>query len=63
MQDQLLGDPFKIATRAHFNRVVVVATTHPYSGMDFRGDLDLILPVGTQWGAIGKLFDQVFFIF
>ena len=31
--------------------------------MDFCGDPDLILPVDAQWGAIGKLFDQVFFIF
>jgi len=28
----------------------------PYVGMDFRGDPDLALPDGEQWGAIGTLF-------
>ena len=31
--------------------------------MDFCGDPDLMLPVGAQWGAIGKLFDQSVFYF
>lgn len=38
-------------------------TEYPYSGMDFRGDPDLPLPTGAMWGAIGKLFDQMFLIF
>jgi len=29
--------------------------------MDFCGDQYLILPVGAQWGAIGKFFDQTVF--
>lgn len=36
---------------------------YPYSGMDFHGDPDLPLPARAMWGAIGKLFDQVFLIF
>ena len=31
--------------------------------MDFYGDPDLMLPVGAQWSAIGKLFDQTIFVF
>lgn len=34
----------------------IVIEEHPYVGMDFHRDLDLRLPVGAQWGAIGKLF-------
>ena len=26
----------------------------PYAGMDFRGDLDLVLPPGGAWGELGK---------
>ena len=31
--------------------------------MDFCGDPDLILPIGAQWGVIGKLFDKSVFSF
>jgi len=41
----------------------IVFEEHPYSEMDFRGDLDLILLVGAQWGAIGKSFTKIFFDF
>ena len=30
-----------------------------YVGMDLRGDPDLVLPDGEQWGAIGKIFDHI----
>ena len=46
-----------------FNRQAMTFTEYPYSGMDFHGDPDLPLPIGSMWGDIGKLFDQVFFIF
>ena len=26
----------------------------PYAGMDFRGDPDLILPLGGAWGELGN---------
>ena len=26
----------------------------PYVGMDFRGDLDLVLPPGGAWGEVGN---------
>ena len=29
----------------------------PYAGMDFRGDPDLVLPLGGAWGEIGKSFN------
>ena len=37
----------------------MVYAEYPYAGMDFRGDPDLVLPDGEQWGAIGKIFDHI----
>ena len=37
----------------------MVYSEHSYAGMDFRGDPDLVLPAGEQWGAIGKFFDHI----
>ncbi len=37
-----------------FNRQQIVYAKYPYVGMDFRGDPDLVLLVGEQWGVIGK---------
>ena len=37
-----------------FNHQQMVYAEYPYAGMDFRGDLDLVLPAGEQWGVIGK---------
>ena len=28
---------------------------YPYVGMDFRGDEDLVLPVGAHWDQLGKI--------
>ena len=42
-----------------FDRQEMVYSEHPYAGMDFRGDPDLVLPAGEQWGAIGKFFDHI----
>ena len=28
----------------------------PYAGVDFRGDPDLVLPLGGAWGELGKQF-------
>lgn len=36
---------------------------YPYSRMDFYGDLNMVLPVGMQWSAIGKFIDQSVFVF
>jgi hypothetical protein len=27
---------------------------YAYAGLDFRGDPDLVLPEGSQWGNLGK---------
>jgi len=37
-----------------FNRQQMTYSEYPYAGMDFWGDLDLVLLAGEQWGAIGK---------
>ena len=42
-----------------FDRQEMVYSEYPYASMDFRGDRDLVLPDGEQWGAIGKIFDHI----
>ena len=42
-----------------FERQEMVFSEYPYVGMDFRGDPDLVLPDGEQWGTIGKIFDHL----
>ena len=37
----------------------MVFAEYPYVGMDFRGDPDLVLSAGEQWGAIGKFSDHI----
>ena len=54
-----------VSHRSHFPLHYLVGSDdmieeNPCAGMDFRRDPDLILLVGTQWGAIGKMFDHVF---
>ena len=39
-----------------FDRQEMVYAKFPYAGMDFRGDPDLVLPVGEQWGSMGNFF-------
>lgn len=56
------GQPQITFTDAFFRwleRQEMVFSEYPYVGMDFRGDPDLVLPDGEQWGAIGKLFDHI----
>jgi hypothetical protein len=36
---------------------------YPYAGIDFRGDPDMSLPPGVAYGAIGKTFLDISFIF
>ena len=41
---------------------------YPYAGMNFTGDLELVLPPGTQWGLDGKKemiseFPKKYFVF
>ena len=33
---------------------IITVEDYPYVGMDFRGDLDLVLPPGAAWGTVGK---------
>ena len=55
---------FSIAFSSWLDRQHIVIEEHPYTGMHFHGDPELILPVGAQWGARGKLvFGQMFLIF
>ena len=37
-----------------FNCQLMTYAEYPYAAMDFQGDLDLVLPAGEQWGAIGE---------
>ena len=34
---------------------IIAVEDYPYAGMDFRGDLDLIIPPGMAWGTVGKI--------
>ena len=43
-----------------FNHQQMVFDEYLYAGMDFRGDPDVVLPTGEQWGVIGKRFDHIF---
>ena len=52
---------FYTAFFSSLEREQLVIKEYPYSGTDFSGDPYLILPVGAQWGAMGKLFDQSVF--
>jgi hypothetical protein len=38
---------------------------YPYAGIDFRGDLDMLLPPGFEYGDIGmsKFFEYSFFLY
>jgi hypothetical protein len=45
---------------------MLMVDDYAYVGLDFRGDPDLVLPEGSQWGNLGKkyiLFYNVFVIF
>ena len=33
---------------------MLMVEDYAYAGIDFTGDLDLLLPLGGQWGDIGK---------
>jgi hypothetical protein len=33
---------------------MLMVDDYAYVGLDFCGDLDLVLPKGSQWGDIGK---------
>jgi len=33
---------------------LIMVEDYAYAGTDFRGDPDLALPMGSQWGDIGK---------
>ena len=54
---------FSTAFFARFWRHIISIDEYAYAGVDFRGDPDLVLPEGTQWGAIVKIDLTMFFIF
>ena len=33
---------------------ILMIDDYAYIGLDFRNDLDLVLPEGSQWGDLGK---------
>lgn len=54
---------FSTAFFAWFRRKIIAIDDYAYASVDFRGDLDLVLLEGAQWGAIGKNFFTMFFLF
>ena len=42
---------------------MIAMDDYAYAGVDFGGDLDLILPDNAQWGEIGKNVLTMFFDF
>ena len=54
---------FSTAFFAWFQQQIVAINEYAYTGVDFRGDPDLVLPEGAQWGAIGKNDLTMFFLF
>ena len=47
---------FSVTFFGWFDHQEMYFSEYPYTGMDFRGDPDLPLPVGERWGALGNLF-------
>lgn len=45
-----------------FDHQEMFYSEYPYARMDLRGDPDLVLPAGDQWGAIGNFSDHFLFI-
>ena len=39
-----------------WGRQIISLDDYPYVGIDFRGDLDISLPLGAAYGAIGKQY-------
>ena len=35
---------------------MLMVDDYAYAGLEFQGDLDLVLPEGSQWGDIGKKY-------
>jgi len=44
-------------------RQIIALDDYPYAGIDFKGDLDMSLPPGVAYGAIGKTFLHISFFF
>jgi len=42
------------------NNKIFVIQDFPYVGMDYRGDLDMILPPGEQWDDSSKIIFNTF---
>jgi hypothetical protein len=35
---------------------MLMVDDYAYAGLDFKGDPDLVLPEGSQWGNLGKKY-------
>jgi len=44
--------------REWLDRQKIIVEDWPYTGIDFCGDLDMLLPAGEQWDEGGKTLDQ-----
>lgn len=41
---------------AWWDQQIIAVNDYLYAGMDFQGDLDLVLPPNATWGDIGNNF-------
>jgi hypothetical protein len=44
-----------------WQRQIISLEDYPYAVIDFRGDLDMPLPLGVAYGVIGKIFLHISF--
>ena len=54
---------FSTALFSWFQRHIIAIDKYAYVGVDFRGDTNLVLPEGAQWGEMGKNVLTMFFLF
>ena len=54
---------FSTAFISWFQRKIIAIDEYAYTGVNFRGDRDLVLPEGAHWGAMGKNVFTMFFYF
>jgi hypothetical protein len=41
---------------------MLMVDDYAYAGLDFQGDLDLVLPEDAQWGDLGKKYTHFLFL-
>ena len=49
-----VDNPYPADLFPWWRRQIIAIGDYPYAGIDFRGDLDMALPLGAAYGDIGK---------